>query len=218
MSEFENNGGYYINNVPYMDCKITGEPVRNVGTDVVSVIGNRALTIRMYKMFPETIEKAVKVKTGRPAGWHFMNEFVDKDGTVFHKGVEQPDLKGTLKPTKIKPKKKAKRRSQEQILLDRHDEKKQALKKAIKKQKDFLNHNFGGQVFQRERESLDKQFKAISAKVLEAKHKLDELYFNEKLEEEYKDVFEDICTLLDKLMVVRMDFEELRDKVMRNDV
>ena len=144
MSEFENNGGYYINNVPYMDCKITGEPVRNVGTDVVSVIGNRALTIRMYKMFPETIEKAVKVKTGRPAGWHFMNEFVDKDGTVFHKGVAQPDLKGTLKPTKIKPKKKAKRRSQEQILLDRHDEKKQALKKAIQKQKDFLNHNFGG--------------------------------------------------------------------------
>ena len=218
MSEFENNGGYYINNVPYMDCKITGEPVRNVGTDVVSVIGNRALTIRMYKMFPETIEKAVKVKTGRPAGWHFMNEFVDKDGTVFHKGVEQPDLKGTLKPTKVKPKKKAKRRSQEQILLDRHDEKKQALKKAIKKQKDFLNHNFGGQVFQRERESLDKQFKAISAKVLEAKHKLDELYFNEKLEEEYKDVFEDVCTLLDMLMTIRVDFEELRDKVMRNDV
>ena len=218
MSDFENNGGYYINNVPYMDCKITGEPVRNVGTDVVSVIGNRALTIRMYKMFPETIEKAVKVKTGRPAGWHFMNEFVDKDGTVFHKGVEQPDLKGTLKPTKVKPKKKAKRRSQEQILLDRHDEKKQALKKAIQKQKDFLNHNFGGQVFQRERESLDKQFKVISAKVLEAKHTLDKLYFNEKLEEEYKDVFEDVCTLLDMLMTIRVDFEELRDRVMRNDV
>ena len=73
-------------------------------------------------------------------------------------------------------------------------------------------------MFQRERESLDKQFKAINAKVLEAKHTLDELYFNEKLEEEYGDVFEDICTLLDKLMAVRMDFEELRNKVMRNDV
>ena len=144
MDEFENNGGYYINKVPYMDCKITGESVRNVGTDAVSVIGHTALTARMYKMFPETMEKVTKIKSGRPAGWHFMNEFVDKDGNVFHKGVEQPDLKGTLKPTKIKPKKKAKRRSQEQILLDRHDEKKQALKKAIKKQKDFLNHNFGG--------------------------------------------------------------------------
>ena len=73
-------------------------------------------------------------------------------------------------------------------------------------------------MFQRERESLDKQFKAISAKVLEAKHKLDKLYFNEKLEEEYKDVFEDVCTLLDMLMTIRVDFEELRDRVMRNDV
>ena len=73
-------------------------------------------------------------------------------------------------------------------------------------------------MFQRERESLDKQFKAISAKVLEAKHKLDELYFNEKLEEEYKDVFEDVCTLLDMLMTIRVDFEELRDRVIRNDV
>ena len=117
MSEFENNGGYYINNVPYMDCKITGEPVRNVGTDVVSVIGNRALTIRMYKMFPETIEKAVKVKTGRPAGWHFMNEFVDKDGNVFHKGKEQPDLKGTLPPTKVKPPKKRKKLSADEKLF-----------------------------------------------------------------------------------------------------
>jgi len=74
-----------------------------------------------------------------------MKEFVDKDGTVFHKGVEQPDLKGTLEPTiVIRTKVKTKRRTQEQILIDRHNEKKQALKKAIKKQKDFLNHNFGG--------------------------------------------------------------------------
>ena len=48
-------------------------------------------------------------KTGRPAGWHFMNEFVDKDGKVFHKGKEQPKLKGTLKPTKVKPPKKKKK-------------------------------------------------------------------------------------------------------------
>ena len=80
------------------------------------------------------------VPTGRPAGWHFMNEFVDKDGNVFHRGKEQPKLKGTLKPTKVKPRKKAKRRTKEQILLDRHSEKKVELKKAIKKQKDFINH------------------------------------------------------------------------------
>ena len=72
-----------------------------------------------------------------------MNEFVDKDGSVFHKGVEQPKLKGTLPPTKVKTKKKAKRRTQEQILIDREKEKKVALKKAMKKQVDFINHNFG---------------------------------------------------------------------------
>ena len=45
-------------------------------------------------------------KTGRPAGWHWMAEYVDKDGNVFHKGKEQPKLKGTLKPTEAKPGKK----------------------------------------------------------------------------------------------------------------
>ena len=58
--------------------------------------------------FPNTIKKQ-KVSSGRPAGWHFMNEFVDKDGNVFHKGKEQPDLKGTLPPTKVKPPKKRKK-------------------------------------------------------------------------------------------------------------
>ena len=141
-STFEKNGGYFIDGVAYMDCKITGEPVPNVSTEAKSVIGSRALLGNMTKMFPEK-EKQIYKPTGRPAGWHFMNEFVDKDGTVFHKGVEQPKLKGTLKPTKVVPKKKIKRRTKEEILLAREAEKKAALKKAVKKQKDFLNHNFG---------------------------------------------------------------------------
>ena len=133
------NGGYFIDGVAYMDCKITGEPVANVSTNAKSVIGSRAV----MGMVGIPKEKPKKVSTGRPAGWHFMNEFVDKDGNVFHKGVEQPKLKGTLKPTKIVPKKKTKRRTKEEILLARDAEKKAALKKAVKKQKDFLNHNFG---------------------------------------------------------------------------
>ena len=138
-STFEKNGGYFIDGVAYMDCKITGEPVANVSTEAKSVIGSRAV----MGMVGLPKEKPKKVSTGRPAGWHFMNEFVDKDGTVFHKGVEQPKLKGTLKPTKVVPKKKTKRRTKEEILLARDAEKKAALKKALKKQKDFLNHKFG---------------------------------------------------------------------------
>ena len=141
---FEKNGGYFINGVAYMDCKITGEPVKNVSTDCKSVIGSRALTGLLHKKFPDQ-SKPSYVPTGRPAGWHWMKEFVDKDGTVYHLGKEQPKLKGTKKPTKVKPvkKKPTKRRTQEQILIDREKEKKAELRKAHQKQKDFLNHKFG---------------------------------------------------------------------------
>ena len=138
-STFEKNGGYFIDGVAYMDCKITGEPVPNVSTDSVSVIGSRAV-MGMVGL-PE--DKPKRVSTGRPAVWHWMAEFVDKDGTVYHKGKEQPKLKGTLPPTKVQPVKRKKRRSKEQILLDRQKEKKAALKKAVQKQKDFINHKIG---------------------------------------------------------------------------
>jgi len=138
-STFEKNGGYFIDGVAYMDCKVTGEPVANVGEDAVSVIGSRAV-MGMVGM-PD--EPKQRVSTGRPAGWHFMNEFVDKDGNVFHKGKEQKKLKGTLPPTKVQPVKRKKRRSKEEILLARNAEKKAALKKAVQKQKDFINHQLG---------------------------------------------------------------------------
>ena len=139
---FEMNGGYYINGVPYMECKITGDPVRNVSVEATSVIGSRALMARVDKMFPEQ-DKPKRVKTGRPSGWHFMNEFVDKDGTVYHKGKEMPELKGTRPVTVVKPKKKTKRRSQEEILLAREAKKKAELKKEFQKQKDLLSHRWG---------------------------------------------------------------------------
>ena len=124
---FEMNGGYYIDGVPYMDCKITGEPVRNVGTEATSVIGSKAVLARIQQMFPEQ-DKPKRVKTGRPSGWHFMNEFVDKDGNVFHKGKEQPELKGTLEPTKVKPPKKRKKLSADEKLFKKVAEHKKRLK------------------------------------------------------------------------------------------
>ena len=125
-----------------LECSKCGRWVDNVGDNVVKV--TCPLCVLIAVGLPE--EKKSYTPTGRPPGWHFMSEFVDKDGNVFHKGKEIKKLKGTLPPTKVvsKPKKKIKRRSKEQILLDRHNEKKAALKKAVKKQKDFLNHKFGG--------------------------------------------------------------------------
>jgi len=119
-----------------MECHKCGRWVENVGEEAAKV--TCSICVLMAVGFPEQ-PKGYK-PTGHPPGWHFMAEYVDKDGNVFHKGKEQPKLKGTLKPTKIKVRKKAKRRTKEQMLVDRHNEKKAALKKAVQKQKDFLNH------------------------------------------------------------------------------
>ena len=124
-----------------MICHKCNRIVENVGEEAVKV--TCSYCVFSVVGMPESPKSTYK-PTGRPAGWHFMNEFVDADGNVFYKGKEQPKLKGTLKPTKVKPpKKKTKRRSQQEILLAREAEKKVELKKAIKKQKDFLNHKFG---------------------------------------------------------------------------
>ena len=125
-----------------MSCKVCGR-YEQVGDEASSVKCSRC-TIRAV---PLEEPKGYK-PTGRPAGWHWMAEFVDKDGSVYHKGKEQPKLKGTKKPTKVSPpkkkkfeSKKSKRRTKEQMLVARHKEKKEAIKKAVKKQQDFLNHN-----------------------------------------------------------------------------
>jgi len=123
---------YNEKGVRYMMCNC-GTYIA-VGETATNVICGKCTNHRMMAKFPELHEgKPKRVSSGRPAGWHFMNEFVDKDGNVFHKGKEQPKLKGTLPPTKVKPKKKTKRRTKEQILIDRHKKKKEVLKKAKKK-------------------------------------------------------------------------------------
>ena len=120
-----------------MECHKCGRWVENVGEEAVKV--TCSVCVLMVVGFPAE-PKGYK-PTGRPPGWHFMAEFVDKDGNVFHKGKEIKKLKGTLKPTKVKPpKKRIKRRSKDEILVARHELKKAALKKAVKKQQDFINH------------------------------------------------------------------------------
>ena len=131
---------YLENGQMFMACKD--------GCGTYEKVDEETIAVRCWKCVTTVIgfptEKKAYKPTGRPAGWHFMNEFVDADGNVFFKGKEQPKLKGTLSPTKVMPpKKKTKRRSKEEILLAREADKKTALKKAVQKQKDFLNHKFG---------------------------------------------------------------------------
>ena len=132
---------YMEGNVRYMSCQICGR-YEAVGDETAAVKCSRCVSMIMMNQYPHAEPKSYK-PTGRPAGWHWMTEFVDKDGNVFHRGKEQPKLKGTLKPTVVKPtkKKRKKRRTKEQMLLAIDAERKAELKKAVQKQKDFLNHN-----------------------------------------------------------------------------
>ena len=102
----------------WMICKSCQSEYCKVDDNAISITCSSCVQRKCLTTMPmDRFFKSVKPKTGRPAGWHFMNEFVDKDGNVFHKGKEQPDLKGTLPPTKVKPPKKRKKLSADEKLF-----------------------------------------------------------------------------------------------------
>ncbi len=91
-----------INNELHMECKRCGQMVA-VSKSITATTCHECVRELYEKDFPFESSAGYK-PTGKPRGWAFMKEFVDKDGNVYHKGKEQPGLKGTLKPTVIKPK------------------------------------------------------------------------------------------------------------------
>ena len=113
----------------WMICKHCQSEYVKVDEGIVSTTCSMCVQRRCLTSMPiDKFFKSVKPKTGRPAGWHWMAEFVDKDGTVFHKGKEQPELKGTLKPTKVKPPKKRKKLTADQKLFKKAADYKKRLK------------------------------------------------------------------------------------------
>ena len=123
---------------PIMQCKICQSEYVQAGEDAVAVtcslcVQRKCLSHMSLEEMMPSLRK--KVSTGRPPGWHFMNEFVDKDGNVFHKGKEQPELKGTLKPTKVKPIKRKKKLTADEKLqrdLNKWKKRKKAKRRAKK--------------------------------------------------------------------------------------
>jgi len=113
-------------------------------------VSNEATAILCYKCTGRLVpfqEKITKKKSDKPRGWAFMAEYVHKDGTVYFKGVEQPDLKGTMEPTKIKPVKKVKKLTKreknvkrEALLLEMNKLKKELKKETRKTYKDKLRN------------------------------------------------------------------------------
>ena len=107
------------------------------GTDVS--VSNEATNALCYQcvleiVAPPPTTKQTKKADGFPKGWRFYKEFVHKDGTVYFKGVEQPELKNTLPPTTIqeKPKQSKKEKAeQKQTLMEEYA----SLKKKLKTEK-----------------------------------------------------------------------------------
>ena len=99
----------------YMQCKFCCE-YQKVDSNIGYITCSKCVTMIDMIKYPQSFLTKQYKPTGRPAGWHWMAEFVDKDGNVFHKGKEQPDLKGTLEPTKVKPRRKKKKLSADEKL------------------------------------------------------------------------------------------------------
>jgi hypothetical protein len=79
----------------YMECKCCGQ---------MSPASETAYAITCNDCVNESlpdIELTRRVKSDKPRGWQWMAEYVHTDGSVYHKGLEQPDLKGSLEPTQI---------------------------------------------------------------------------------------------------------------------
>ena len=73
-------------------------------------------------------------------------------------------------------------------------------------------------MWQREQLSLKRHLSDISFNIQELRVILDELYMNEEFEDDNKWAYERVTNSLDKLFVIRKDFEKLTEKVEENDV
>ena len=86
-----------------------------------TVVGNDSTAVLCSRCVQQVVEPpdiATRYKTkGFPRGWQFRKEFVHEDGTVYHKGKEQQDLKGTLAVTKIENSDKKKLSRKERLEL-----------------------------------------------------------------------------------------------------
>ena len=117
-------------------CSKCGQYEVEVDEDVTAVV----CPMCCAHMGPLPTNHTSDAPTGprKPKGWKFMKVFVDSEGNVYHKGEEQTALKGTLEPTKEKPKKSRFQKEQEKSekekrLAERYEKKKEKLKIAEEK-------------------------------------------------------------------------------------
>jgi hypothetical protein len=114
-----------------LDCKECGARVTNCNADTIEVTCCYCV-LEAIKPFEEPQKKRHTAAKGFPRGWRFMKEFVHQDGKVYHKGIEQPNLKGAKSPTpiQVKDKKSKTQKAREKAeALTKYNELKKQLKK-----------------------------------------------------------------------------------------
>jgi len=120
-------------------CSKCNAEVNGCTSTAVSVLCFRCTTL-----LAPIEEKIKKEPSGFPRGWKLYARFVHADGSVYDKGIEQPELKGTLKPTdmeEIKKKSAAKKISKKEKIkkndykLEKRFEKRKEAKKLANKNK-----------------------------------------------------------------------------------
>lgn len=120
-----------------IECRSCNAMVHGVDTSVELVTCNACLTemLQEYEILVAPKPKSTP-KEGYPKGWRFMKQFVHSNGTVYFKGVEQPDLKGKYDatPITIKTKKsRAQKREERDSILTEYNKLKTDLKKETRK-------------------------------------------------------------------------------------
>jgi len=102
----QNPEKYYM----YMECKKCG--AYDNATETSKAITCSKCVESMCE--PPNVKQPYQ-KSGKPRGWAFMAEYVHTDGTVYHKGVEQPKLKGKKSVTVIVKKKTMTKKQKERL-------------------------------------------------------------------------------------------------------
>lgn len=114
-TKFDNKGRRFMicsNSIP------DGKYWKGKICDAYSVVAHDATEVLCCKCVNSILDHSLivrsMVKSDKPKGWKFMKEFVATDGTVYHKGIEQPSLKGTLPTTIIESKPEKKKLSKQE--------------------------------------------------------------------------------------------------------
>lgn len=89
-----------------VDCASCGTTVKSIDPNIASVLCWECVAESMGTYEKDHRKYVAPKQEGYPRGWRFMKVFVHSDGTVYHKGVEQPQLKGTMDATQTQTKQK----------------------------------------------------------------------------------------------------------------